>query len=49
VVTKIEAQLRRDLPGLFVTGASYRGIGIPAVVRQAGETATAVLDHLPGQ
>lgn len=49
VVTEIEAQLRRDLPGLFVTGASYRGIGIPAVVRQAGETATAVLDHLPGQ
>ncbi len=45
-VTEIESQLRRDLPGLFVTGASYRGIGIPAVVRQAGEATTAVLDHL---
>ena len=45
-VTGIEAALRRDLPGAFVTGASYRGLGIPACIRQGGEAAMAVADHL---
>ena len=29
-------------PGLFVTGASYRGIGVPACIAQAEATARAV-------
>ena len=49
LVTRVEAALRRDLPGVHVTGASYRGVGIPAVIRQGGEAATAVLDHLRGR
>jgi len=41
-VDAIEAALRRDAPGVFIAGASYRGIGIPACVQQAGAAATAV-------
>ena len=33
-------------PGLFVTGASYEGIGIPACVEQAQRTAQRVVVHL---
>ena len=32
-------QAMADHPGLFLTGASYRGIGIPDCIRQAQETA----------
>jgi oxygen-dependent protoporphyrinogen oxidase len=28
-----------DYPGLFLAGASYRGIGVPDCIRQAQETA----------
>jgi protoporphyrinogen/coproporphyrinogen III oxidase len=33
-------------PGVFVTGASYDGIGIPACIDQAQRTASAVVAHL---
>jgi oxygen-dependent protoporphyrinogen oxidase len=33
-------------PGLFVTGAAYRGIGVPACIADAERTAAAVLTHL---
>jgi oxygen-dependent protoporphyrinogen oxidase len=33
-------------PGVFVTGASYEGIGVPACVEQAERTAAAVAAHL---
>ena len=33
-------------PGLFLTGASYRGIGVPACIADAERTATAVVAHL---
>jgi oxygen-dependent protoporphyrinogen oxidase len=36
-VERIEASLS-DLPGLYVTGTSYRGVGIPDCVRQGFET-----------
>ena len=36
-------------PGLFVTGAAYRGVGISDCVRQAGETAERVRDYLGGR
>ncbi len=48
LVTRAEAALRNDVPGAFLTGASCRGLGIPAVIRQGGEAATAVIDHLRG-
>ena len=33
-------------PGLFLTGASYRGIGVPACIADAERTADAVLTYL---
>ena len=41
------AASRAGLPaGVFVTGASYDGIGIPACIDQAQRTAAAVASHL---
>ncbi len=33
-------------PGLFLTGSSYRGVGIPDCIREGGETAKAVMRHI---
>jgi protoporphyrinogen oxidase len=33
-------------PGLFLTGASYFGLGIPACITDADTTARAVIEHL---
>jgi len=39
--------IRGSLPGgIFVAGSAYGGVGIPDTVRDAGETAAAVLGHL---
>ena len=43
-VDGIEAMLAEEAPGVRVTGAAYRGIGIPALVRAARETAGRVRD-----
>jgi protoporphyrinogen/coproporphyrinogen III oxidase len=40
-LTTIEERLRR-LPGVFVTGAGYRGVGIPDCIRDGQETAERV-------
>jgi oxygen-dependent protoporphyrinogen oxidase len=34
------------VPGLYVTGAAYRGAGVASCVAQASKTATAVLDYI---
>lgn len=41
-VQLIEEALAKDLPGVFVAGASYHGIGIPACINQANLVAEAV-------
>lgn len=41
-VDALERALADEAPGLRVTGAAYRGIGIPALVRAARSTADAV-------
>lgn len=41
-VDAIEAALARDAPGVFVAGASYRGLGIAACIEQAQRAATLV-------
>lgn len=46
LVDRIEAALARELPGVFVTGAAYRGLGIPACIRQGNEAAAKVVAHL---
>lgn len=49
-VESVETSLAHDAPGVFVSGASWRGIGIPACVAQAEKTAQTTaefLSHLP--
>src|SRR5665811_1789694 len=36
----------RHVPGVFLTGAAYRGVGIASCVADAGRVATAVAQHL---
>lgn len=45
-VDHLDVALEASSPGLFLTGASYRGIGIPACIQQARVTAKRVLDKL---
>lgn len=45
-VNHLDTALEISTPGLFLTGASYRGIGIPACVQQARIAAKRVLDKL---
>jgi protoporphyrinogen/coproporphyrinogen III oxidase len=45
-VDSIEAAIAADAPGLHLTGASYRGIGIPACIRSAKATALKVVGSL---
>lgn len=45
-VAGIEATLAEEAPGLFVAGAAYRGLGLPACVHQARRAAKTVADHL---
>lgn len=47
-VAEIEAALTSEMPGVFVAGAAYRGLGLPACVHQGRRAARAVMDHLDG-
>jgi len=46
LVTAIERDLRSDMAGLFLAGAGYKGIGIPACINQGNQSAEATLDYL---
>lgn len=48
-VQTIEQSLAAKAPGLFLAGASHRGIGIPACVQQARAAAEKVIAHISGQ
>lgn len=43
-VERIESLLARDAPGVVVAGASYRGLGLPACIRQGRAAAGWVLE-----
>lgn len=43
-VATIERALARDVPAVQVAGAAFRGVGIPACVRQGREAAAALLE-----
>jgi oxygen-dependent protoporphyrinogen oxidase len=45
-VLGIESALARDAAGVFVCGASYHGMGIPACVQQANSTAQLVANYV---
>lgn len=42
-VSRIEAALRRDCPGVHVAGAAFRGVGIPACIAQGRAAARRAL------
>jgi oxygen-dependent protoporphyrinogen oxidase len=42
----IDESLAGAMPGVFATGAAFRGLGLPACVRQGRAAARAALDHL---
>ncbi len=46
LVAAIERDLRSGMPGLFLAGAGYKGIGIPACINQGNQSAEATLDYL---
>jgi len=48
-VTRAEADLSRNLPGITIAGASYRGVGVPACIRSGNEAAARILDHVSTQ
>ena len=38
--------LVKALPGLFLAGCSYGGVGIPDTVRSGEQAATRLMDHI---
>jgi oxygen-dependent protoporphyrinogen oxidase len=46
-VAQIKHHLHTDMPGMYVTGAGYHGVGLPDCIEQAKQTAHQVIaDHL---
>jgi oxygen-dependent protoporphyrinogen oxidase len=45
-LARIENTLHNVAPGVFLAGASYRGIGIPACVQQARKVAQTTVEYL---
>ncbi|WP_199618498.1 protoporphyrinogen oxidase [Paenibacillus alkalitolerans] len=45
-VKSLREALRRDLPGVFVAGAAYEGVGLPDCIRQAQEAVRAAADYV---
>ncbi len=41
-----ESDLSSNLPGVELTGSSYRGVGIPACIRQGNEAAARIIERL---
>ncbi len=46
LVDRVEDSLAHELPGVLVAGAAYRGLGIPACIRQGKEAAVATIQYL---
>ncbi len=45
-VSQVEHELATSLPGVFVSGAGYRGVGIPDCIAQGRGAANMALSHL---
>ncbi|MFQ5558873.1 MAG: FAD-dependent oxidoreductase, partial [Acidimicrobiales bacterium] len=45
-VAEVEAELAAVAPGVFATGAAFRGLGLPACVRQGRAAAASAIAHL---
>tara|TARA_Y100000746_G_scaffold186876_1_gene165704 strand:- start:4095 stop:5474 length:1380 start_codon:yes stop_codon:yes gene_type:complete len=46
LVTAIERDLRTAMPGIYIAGAGYKGLGIPACINQGKLAAKSALDYL---
>jgi len=46
LVAAIERDLRTAIPGVYIAGAGYRGLGIPACINQGKLAAKSALDYL---
>lgn len=47
-ITAVRNQTRKSLPGMFLTGSSYDGVGIPDCIDQGEKAVTEVLEFLQG-
>jgi oxygen-dependent protoporphyrinogen oxidase len=45
-VDHVEAHLATELPNVHLAGASYRGIGVPACIQQANDTARRIIEQI---
>jgi len=45
-VAQVEAALTREAPGVFIAGASYRGLGIPDCIAQGNQAAKAAYQYV---
>lgn len=43
----LQAELAHNMPGVYVCGAAFDGVGLPDCIRQGREVATTVLDYTP--
>ncbi|WP_249870157.1 protoporphyrinogen oxidase [Oceanobacillus saliphilus] len=48
LVSEVRADASRELPGLFLTGSSYDGVGIPDCIEHGQKSATEVIAFLNG-
>jgi len=44
-ITKLRARLQHELPGIWVTGAAFDGVGLPDCVRQGKEAAEIIMNE----
>ena len=47
-VDHVEAHLATELSNVHLAGASYRGIGVPACIQQANDTAQRIINRISG-
>ncbi|MFM7095394.1 MAG: protoporphyrinogen oxidase [Actinomycetota bacterium] len=45
-VDHVESHLATELPNVHLAGASYRGIGVPACIQQANDTARRIIEQI---
>ena len=45
-ISHIEAQTARTLPGLYLTGSTFRGVGLPDCIHQAEQTVERIIKKL---
>ncbi|MFC4778627.1 protoporphyrinogen oxidase [Paenibacillus sp. GCM10023252] len=45
-IAHLRARMEQEIPGIYVTGAAYGGVGLPDCIRQGKEAAAAVLKSL---